>query len=203
MIAIVHSQLTEPVPALADNNADGLGTYTKALSVWHANADRYVSWWVRNALIGSATSTTFTDTIAGDSGGGLQVFRVTDMGGAGLAAVRQSAGNGNGAAGATPSVVFANAIHPANPVLGAVSNATNPAGITQPSGWTEPQADTGFATPTSGLEVAFRASGETVTTLNWGSTSATAFGVAAVELSVGRRPVDISPSREAAMRAVR
>lgn len=95
------------------------------------------------------------------------------------ATVRQFATN-TGGAGTTPSVTFSQAFMTNNAGLGQVTNTSNPATITPSTGWTE-AADAGWGPPTTGFEIQRVNSGETNTTLNWGSTSATAWIAMAVE----------------------
>jgi hypothetical protein len=57
-----------------------------------------------------------------------------------------------------------------NVTLGFLANGTNPATMTEPTGWTE-AADLGYATPTTGVHAVHRDSGFTGTTITWGSTT--------------------------------
>lgn len=171
-------------PTVSDNNADGRGTYARHTTT-ATKATNVDSMWifVRNALIGSATSTTFTAATSGDSGGGLGVFRTTAMSIVGLASIRQVAAQNNQGAG-TPGPVFAAAMLTANAGIGAVFNATNPAAMTPPAtggGWGE-AFDTGWATPTTGIEAAHDSAGTTASTITWGSASASAFCSIVLEL---------------------
>jgi hypothetical protein len=119
----------------------------------------------------TATSTVI-DVYAVRGGAGL----------AGTAAVLQRAGTANQSSGGTPSVVFSGACKTTSVTIVATGNLSAPAGLTPPSGWTEVN-DTNCTTPTAGLEVAARTSGFTGTTVTWGSTSATAYGTAGVEIA--------------------
>jgi hypothetical protein len=163
-----------------DNNSDGLGTYTLigTPAVKVASADR-MQMYVRNAKIGSGSSTTFTHAAGTTSGGGLIVLKVTDMSLVGSAAIVQSAKQDNQGV-ATPAPVFGAAPKTGNPVIGAVFNGTSPATMTPRTGFTE-RGDAGYATPTTGLEGMSRNSGETSTTQTWGSSSS-AFASMVVEL---------------------
>ena len=99
----------------------------------------------------------------------------------GAAAVLQSSGQTDQAAG-TPAPVFSSAALTANTVMGAIYNGTNPAGLVQPSNWTESQ-DVGYNTGVvSGLQTCFRNSGETGTTITWGGASASGFASIIIEL---------------------
>lgn len=109
-------------------------------------------------------------------------------------AVRQAAKQDNQGATTTPAPAFgANALT-GNPCYGAVFNATSPAGLTPPSGWTEnASADHGQSTPTCGQESAYINSGFTGTTVTWGSTSASAFCslIAELDTSAPDPPPDL------------
>lgn len=99
----------------------------------------------------------------------------------GSGAQRQSKVTNNGSAGGTPAPAFTSSALTGNVTFGVIVNASNPAGMTTPTNWTE-RGDVGEATPTTGLEVVTRDSGFTGTTVTWGSTSATSFGAIIVEL---------------------
>jgi hypothetical protein len=170
-------------PSFSDNNADGLGTYTKVadgIDDASGSVPRGAIF-IRDALITSATSTIFTYvTAAANTGSGFTIFRVTGMSFAGTAALKQASVN-NGAATTTPTVTLGAAVLTANAVVGFVLNNSNPAALTAPASWTEAQ-DEGFASPTTGIQTCYRNSGETSTTVTWGSTSATIWKAAVVEL---------------------
>lgn len=143
--------------------------------------------WVRTALIPAASSTTWTATQTSSTGGGLTVISVSGMTLLGAAAVRSSGGQSTGTAATTPAPVLSLTPLTTNPVITALSNGTSPATITPRTGYTE-DTDLGYATPTTGLEVSHRASGETSATLTYGSTSATAFASIALELAFNSAP---------------
>ncbi len=180
VVVVWSSKTSDPVPTLSDDNADGLGAYTEIVRFYDTLRDHYVGIWIRNAKIGSATSTTFTQNATTDTGGGLHVFKVTGMSKVGSAAAKQSA-SAIFASGGTPAVTMGAAFLSANAGIAGLSNGTNPAGVTQPASWTEP-LDTGYNTPTSGSEDATRDSGETGSTITWGSTSASVGSAVVVEL---------------------
>lgn len=95
--------------------------------------------------------------------------------------VPQAARSATGAAGTTPAVTLDSARDTNNTTLGFVGNSTSPAGVTEPSGWTETE-DVGHANPTTGAEAAFRDGGETNATVTWGSTSASAWQAIVIEI---------------------
>lgn len=140
---------------------------------------------IATALIASATSqtVTWTDTVDPSSGTVITVYSVSGMTQTGAAAARQTAQQNAQGAGTTPAPSFGASALTDNPTLGAVGNFSNPAALTPPTSWTEDaSADTGYNTPTTGLESVFRDSGFTGTTITWGSTSATEFCDIIVEL---------------------
>jgi hypothetical protein len=170
------------VGTLTDNNADGHGTYVTVISsIFNASGDVTI-FYVRNELIQSATSTTWTLTPGGViTGGGIQAFGITGMTIVGTKAIRQSTNQINQPAAGTPAPLFTIAPLTTNCMIGNVANKTNPATMTAPVGWTE-SIDVGYATaPVSGVETIFVNSGITASTTTWGSASATAFGVQVVE----------------------
>lgn len=185
-------------PTLTDNHADGLGTYTNITSALkNASADKMFVF-VRNALIGSTAAAVITMTPGTTTGGGMIIARVSGMLRTGTNAVRASGNQENQAASGTPAPVFPQAALTANPCLGAIFNGTSPATLTPPGSWTE-QKDLGYSTPTSGIEVATRDSGETGTTITWGSTSGSAFCSLIVELDTSAAPVLLPPIVNAAV----
>jgi len=134
----------------------------------------------------TAVSQTVTISVSGDPGTGacIAVLAVQGMKRLGQGAVRdgQAARQQNQAGGGTPAPAFASAVLTANATVGVIGNNSNPAAMTPPSGWTEGSTDGGYATPTTGFEYVFRASGFTGTTVTWGSTSASTFASFILEL---------------------
>lgn len=168
IVAANTGRIVAQAPTVTDNNTDGHGTYTLVTSATKlTNVD---SMWVyiRTDAIQRAVSTTFTAATASDSGGGLQVFKVTGMSINGLKAARAVGKQDNQAGSTAPAPAFPQAALTANACIGAVFNGTSPATMTAPASWTESQ-DVGYATPTTGLETAFRSSGETGSTITWAS----------------------------------
>lgn len=160
------------------------GTYTDCGTAnKNASADE-MHVFIRTALIGSNTSMTVNWDCTGDAATGCIMFmiRVSGMTRTGLNAMRQFANQNNQAGGGTPAPTFAAACLTGNPTLGVIFNATNPAGMTPPTSWSELTTDKGFGTPTTGGEYVIRNSGFTGTTITWGSTSASAFCSIIIEL---------------------
>jgi hypothetical protein len=146
-----------------------------------ASADRiYV--FVADALAAASSQTvTFNCSQDNATGAVIQVCSVAGMTRTGQGAVRQTASTPNATAGGTPAATFSAAALTGNPTLGIVSNGASPAALTPPTNWTEGN-DTGYSTPPTGAEYVFRDSGFTGTTITWGGTSATAYGVGIIEL---------------------
>lgn len=136
----------------------------------------------------TATAQTFTFNCTGTTatGAAWDVYCVAGMTLTGAAAVKQTATLDNHASG-TPSVAFTSNALTGNPTFGSIGNATNPATMTAPTGWTE-GGDVGYATPTTGLETVFRASGFTSMGITWGSSSASAFGAIIAEMDTSVPP---------------
>src|SRR5262245_7809752 len=89
--------------APTDNNSDGLGTYPLVETAVKASSADTMRFWIRDALIGSASSTVFTHAPGTSTGGGLGVLKVTGMTRAGAAAELKSGILSNQTA-ATPAV---------------------------------------------------------------------------------------------------
>lgn len=172
------------------------GTYNLiAFCTWGTNGSGRMTFWIRNALIVSAVSTVFTHDptpTGGSNGGGLSVLKVTGMSRTGNIAPRNSTGGVTFAAAAAPAVSLSSAALTTNPVIGAVLNATSPAGLTPRTGYSE-LADVGYSTPIAGMEIMSRDSGETSATITWGGTSASAGGALAVELDASALPTTSFP----------
>lgn len=197
IVIVAPCTLSGGTTSVSDNNSDLRGTYTKIGSSFTGfSTAGDLSIWIRNALVGSGTSTVFTAAQAGSTGGGLLIYRITGMSIVGLAAVRGAGGQSAGGAGGTPAPVLlgrtpsgggytfsgTQAALTGNLVIGAVCNGTNSTTtVTQPASWTE-DFDNGYNTPPSGFEACHRNSGETNSTITFGSTTATAFASMVIEL---------------------
>jgi hypothetical protein len=169
---------TGQFPTVTDNNSSGV---YERLALNPTKASSADSMWifVRTRLVPAASSTTFTMTQTGDSGGGLQVFKVTNMNIVGAGAIRGAGEQDNQSTGTTPAPVLLRRIGTsfsgtqvaltANSLISAVFNATSPAGTTPRSSpaWTG-SGNGGYSTPTAGLRTAFINTGETASTLTWG-----------------------------------
>lgn len=163
-----------------DDNAHG-GTYVEITSALkNTSADKLAAY-IRTEFIQYTNSTIFTHAPGVSTGGGLAVFAIRGMHRVGLAAIKQTAKDDNQAGAATPTPTFASAVLAKNPVISAVFNAANPGGITARTNYTR-DVDTGWATPTSGVDIMHRNTSETATAIAWGSTSSSAYCDLAFEL---------------------
>jgi len=184
IVIVCANSGTTTSPTVTDNNSSG--TYseiTGASALKNTSADKGFIF-VRTAKIPAANSTIFSVTGASSTGGGLVVLKVTGTPYAGLGAIRQAAKVENQAGSSTPTPVFSVAAKTTNPVIGYVFNGTSPATLTPRSSpaYTE-RADVGYSTPTTGLEVMSIDSGETNTSIAWGSAT-TVYSAAVVELQL-------------------
>ncbi len=153
---------------ITDDNAGGGGTYTQIggnpLSNGGGTADAlWIS--IRNNLITSATSTTYTATNTGDTGGGLTVLKVTGMSRVGSSAARQQVGQSTQTENPTV-IAFTGASLSGNSLVVAVMGEDNPAGVTAPSGFTE-TTDTGWSSSLTGIEVAYDSDGNTLSSYSY------------------------------------
>lgn len=176
---------------ITDNNSDGLGSYTRigtATAPLSNGGGTACALWisVRNSLIGSATSTIFTATNSGDTGGGLTVLRFSGMSRTGSSAIKQSIGESN-ATENPPTITFSATTDTANPVILACMGEDNPLAITPPTGFTEAD-DTGWATPTTGVEVCWDDSGNTATLFSWTGGATTDHNEVGLELDTSAAP---------------
>ena len=184
--------------AVATDNQGG--TYTTVFTARKNTSADTMMIHVRNKLVSSAVSTIYSHAPGASTGGGLAVYRVAGMSRAGLQAIRQYAIQENQAS-AIPAPVFGTAVLTANACIGAIFNATNPAAMTSPTGWSE-EGDSGYNSPTTGYQSCRRNSGETGTTITWGSLSVLGFCSAVVELdTTGVPKQDIKPLVQAVHRS--
>lgn len=179
--------------APTDNNSGGGGTYTRATIAQGSNSGA-IELYIRDALITSATSTTFTHAPGVTTGGGLVVYRITGMSKAGSAAKRLGAGESFGSASTTPAVAIGTMLT-SNPVISALYNGSNPGNVTVRSSpaYTN-DLNTGYGTPTTGIVSSHINSGDTASTLTWGGTTATAYAMIAVEFDSSSSDYAVSKS---------
>lgn len=185
LIVFVVASAVAPGPGDTLTSSVGM-TFTRFGSGPYATNVNMIFGYVSDALVSNTASQTVTFDQTSDPANGTNifVFRVSGMSKTGSAAVKQFKIVTNQGAGGTPAATFDASCLTNNPTLAVVGNNSSPAGLTPPTSWTETATigDIGYSTPTTGGEVVFRDSGFTGTTITWGSTSATVFGVLAVEL---------------------
>ena len=145
------------------------GTYVRMGPTVSISTTVYGAWYIRTALIPAGSSTIFTLSNPGsDGGGGLAVLKVTGMAKAGDSAWTMGQ-LGSGVGGTPQTATWSSSKSAVNPVVGALINISNPAGLTPTTGYSE-LLDTGFSTPTIGVEIQKIDSGDTTNTMIWGST---------------------------------
>lgn len=188
LIVVVHGMsgwVSGDSSTITDDNADGLGVYTRlgdaTTPLSNGGGTAGALWFsVRNSLVGSATSTTFTVTNSGDTGGGLTVLRFSGMTRTGSSAILQSVGESTQTEN-PPTITFGATTLTANPVVLAVLGEDNPAAVTPPAGFSEAD-DTGWASPATGIEVCWDDAGNTATLFSWSGGALTDHNEIGVEL---------------------
>ncbi len=183
-LIVIFATLTASVAVATVTDSLG-GAYTLVTSAVKAGSADTLYCWVRTTSI-AASAFTYTIDCTGDQATACvaHAIRVSRQTVYGASAIRQSGVQSNRAGATTPSVVLGATPVQNNPLLGAVANNTNPAGMTSPAGsnWGE-IADTGTGTPATGLETV-RASGSvTSATVTWGSASASVNCAIVVEIA--------------------
>jgi hypothetical protein len=205
LIVVVHGISTWASgdnSVITDNNSDGLGTYTRygtASAPLSTGGGTSCAAWIsiRNALIGSATSTTFTATNTGDTGGGLTVMRFSDMSRTGASAPKQAPVGESDQTESPPAIAFGAATNTNNPIVLAVM--TGEGGNKVPPTDFSEATDATWSTPTTGVEVCWVNSGKTASSYTWTSGGGTDHNEVGVELDSS---VDNSPQFSAAARTM-
>jgi hypothetical protein len=181
VIIAATSGLAGGTTACSDNNSGG--TYTQVdVDRTGFSTTGVLTAWVRTATIAAASSTVFTATQVGSTGGGLIVLRVSGALGAGANSIRTTGGQSTVASG-TPAPVLAVAPLATNPVITAVCSGTNGGGTTARSSpaYTD-IAISGYNTPATGLDACYINSGETSATITWGGAAPSQFASIALEV---------------------
>ena len=164
------------------DDTQGLGWAIRTSVAFSAGANRVVVAFADTLAAASSMTVTYDCTGDGANRFIMAVARVSGMTKTGVSAQRAAGFEANQAGATTPDPVLDMTPLSTNPILGIVGNLSNPAGLTKPAApaeWVE-RLDTGNA-GTIGMEIISIDSGITDPTVTWGSTSATAFGVWAVE----------------------
>lgn len=130
-----------------------------------AGAD-IVSVWYAHATAATSTTPSYLPSAAA-TGCIISCVRVTGQEGTNLAYVRQIAINNTEATTTNPTVTFGAAPLTNNGILGfALSNTSNNARWTQPTGFTQ-ISQVAYATPNNAFQTVSRGSGQTAATLTW------------------------------------
>jgi hypothetical protein len=187
-------------PAALTSSVGGF-TFTQVNTVLSNTSSDMLYLFVSDAFVSSATAQTVTFDSTADVSLGtvIMVAAIAGAGDDGTAAIVQTAEEANQTTGSTPNAVFAGSADTGNPTLGFVCNTANPAGVSEPTGWTE-AGDAGYASPDRGGEWVYRNSGFTGTDIVWNSTyGGTASGAAmTVEIEAGAAAPSFSVSPTAA-----
>lgn len=170
VVIAVASSATSWVGTTCTESAGG-GTYSMvSSSIEGGGSSRECAMFIADQPCSATTSRTITITgVTGEAGGGCAAFQVTGMVRLGSFALRQESPITQVTAGSTPAAVFPRAPLTENPVFGTVgSTAASVPSVTQPASWTQ-DVDLNYTIPTAAHEICHRASGETGTTITWGS----------------------------------
>lgn len=160
----------------AGSMTGGSLTWTKATSaLFDGTGTVYLFWALTGASPGS---TTITFDCTGDNASGCVLMAFSATGTDLTTPVRQS--KARTATAANPNLTLDAAMLPTGGYIAGFGMSRNPPVSAPPASWTE-IADTGYANNTTGASGAYRAEGETGTTIAFTSASA-AFGIVAVEL---------------------
>lgn len=168
------------IPQMTDSQNLGFDYVGSAFYATNANT---VHLFVANQpAAASALVVTFSCVGTTASGAVVNPVRISGQTKFGSFAIKQFKPSSNNAAASATNITFDAATLAGNPILGVIGNATNPATMTPPTGYTE-LADTGYATPTIGHESVGLAAGSAgTTTVTWGSNSASTWGGIIVEI---------------------
>lgn len=198
LVVEVAASATATDPATLTASANGL-TFTQVASRNDPAISAGVGLWLfvaNEPVPASPSAMTVTVDFGGDPASGchIVVSAVSGMTRTGTAAVRQWGGSTNGAGG-TPAVTLAAACLTTNAVIAFAINLTNSTTtLTPPASFVE-RYDAGYATPTTGCEVASRDSAHTSATVTAGSTmSAGLYVVAELDVTPAL-PILVQPPR--------
>jgi hypothetical protein len=152
------------VSNVSDDNGDS-ATYTNVVEATGGGTTGVINIWVRSKAITNTSSTIFTATISGDTGGGLWVAGIAGALRVGVDFIKQSKAE-NSQTESPPSFSFTSACGTGNGGIAAILGEDNPLALTAPTNWPE-SIDTGYATPATGIVVNTRNSTAADQTLNW------------------------------------
>lgn len=184
LIAFVFATATTQATCTLTNSLGGANTFTQFQMVAQGGSAHSLYGFVSD-VISTASAQTVQFSCASDEANGsiIFVFEANGVTKTGLNAIEQIATRANVGAGTdtTPDVTFAGSATTTNPTVVFFAQLANPAGITEPTNWTE-ASDTGYTTPDAGAEWAYRNSGFTGTNIVWGSTTALAWAGMGIEV---------------------
>lgn len=133
------------------------------------------------AITGTPTLTTPVFTCTPTTATGCTMSFLTFTGAATSSFVVQTKIK-NSTTGSNPTITFASNLNTNNGYGWGVAVPANPAGVTEPGSWTETE-DTGHTSPSTGIEVAYRAGGESGATIT-GTRSSINHGIIGIEIAV-------------------
>ncbi len=190
------SGLAGGTTAVTDNNADGFGTtpgYTQVdVDYTGFSTTGVLTAWVRNKLIGSGTSTTFTAAQGSSSGGGLAVLHISGISIVGVGSIRGCGGQSTVASG-TPAPVLLRRIGTTfsgtqaaltgNVIISAVMSGTSGGGtLARSSPAYTDVVIAGYTVPATGFDLCYINSGDTASTITWGGAAPSQFASIALEV---------------------
>lgn len=173
LIVGVNTNGTNPIASISDDQ----GNTWVSIHAENSTADSIHVWYTEAPAV---ASTIITVSFVGGTGFLGEVFEVP----------YGTFGQVNASAGAsttTPAVTMSGAFSTSNAGVCFLFNGQTPGAMTAPADWTESN-DVGHLSPSRGMETAFRNSGETGSTITWGSNSADRWRAIVVEI------VDNSPA---------
>lgn len=142
---------------------------------------------IRTSLAKNVAHIVTLTTSGSDTGGGLDVIEVSGMLRAGGGAARQVGATSNIGVGGVPTNTLPGVALTANPVFAFLQSGDNVNTATNPTGYTQRQ-NLGFASPTAGMGIHTRDSGETTNLITWGGTETGNSFTIALELDISPPP---------------
>ena len=137
---------------------------------WAASTNLLCAWVANGPSTGAACVARFDCASDAATGAIIQIFEVTSVSRVGSDLIRQKAVQLNRASSTRPNPTFSINTSSVNTIFGAVANSSTLAAMQPPTSWVE-SFDTGYATPSTGLETVRLNSGATSTVITWGSSS--------------------------------
>jgi hypothetical protein len=188
--ALEAGDLVVVLVAISDSTANGLvaddlgGTYSRVATATKKGGTGRLHAFVRDTLVirTVVSSIEYIALEGGASGAFVFPMRIKGMTLAGAAAVRQVAVQNSSPGRTTPALLFAAPLLPNNLAIVFLSNATNPADVLAPAGFTA-VADLGYDGPRSGGSWAYQLGGLAGTFILWSSPSASNFGAIGLEIN--------------------